>query len=112
MCALLLGGCSRFAPDAGYEILLVKKPWFFGHGGIDAESIKNGVTFGALTTQSVRVHMQPQKFEADLADTMTSDGVAIKFHAIVVLRVTNSVDLISKFGVDWFKNNLEAPSRP
>jgi regulator of protease activity HflC (stomatin/prohibitin superfamily) len=57
------------------------------------------------------VYMQPQKFEADLADTMTSDGVPISFHAIMVLKVTDSVLLIRNFGPDWYKNNLEEPFR-
>jgi hypothetical protein len=44
-----------------------------------------------------------------MADTMTSDGVPITFHAITVLQVTDSVSLIKNFGPDWYKNNLEEP---
>jgi len=40
-------------------------------------------------------------------DTMTSDGVPISFHAIVVLQVTDSVVLIKNFGANWYRNNLE-----
>jgi regulator of protease activity HflC (stomatin/prohibitin superfamily) len=40
-------------------------------------------------------------------DTMTSDGVPISFHAIVVLQVTDSVALIGNFGPNWYENNLE-----
>jgi regulator of protease activity HflC (stomatin/prohibitin superfamily) len=42
---------------------------------------------------------------------MTKDGVPIEFHAIVVLKVTDSVALIRNFGPDWYSNNLEEPFR-
>jgi hypothetical protein len=106
---LAISGCSRFAPDAGYETVLIKKPWFFGHGGIDPNPVKTGLTFGAITTSGIDVYMQPQKFEADLKDTMTSDGVPISFHSIVVLQVTDSVKLIEGFGENWYANNLDDP---
>jgi len=106
---LLLSACSNYAPDAGHEIVLIEKPWFFGHGGVDADPVKTGRTFAAITTEGVDVYMQPQKFEVNLPDTMTSDGVPISFHAIVVLQVTDSVGLIKDFGPSWYENNVEQP---
>jgi len=53
--------------------------------------------------------MQPQRFEVELPDTMTSDGVPISFHAVVVLQVTDSVALIANFGPQWYFNNLDQP---
>ena len=53
--------------------------------------------------------MQPRKFDTEMHDTMTSDGVPISFHAIVVLQVTDSVALIRSFGPNWYANNLEEP---
>ena len=107
----LLAGCSTYAPDAGHEVVLIKKPWFFGHGGVVDDPVKTGRTFTAITTDGIDIYMQPQKFEADLKDTMTQDGVPISFHAIMVLRVTNSVALIKGFGPDWYRNNLEEQFR-
>jgi regulator of protease activity HflC (stomatin/prohibitin superfamily) len=104
-----LSGCSRFAPDAGHEIVLVQKPWFFGHGGIVREPVTTGLTFGAFTTKGILVNMQPQQFELDLPDTMTSDGVPISFHAIMLLQVVDSVKLIETFGPNWYQHNLAAP---
>jgi regulator of protease activity HflC (stomatin/prohibitin superfamily) len=107
--AVLLSACSNYSPDAGHEIVLIKKPWIFGHGGVDPEPVKTGRTFAALTTDGVDVYMQPQKFEVNLPDTMTSDGVPISFHAIVVLQVIDSVSLIKNFGPQWYLNNVEQP---
>ena len=105
--ALTLGGCSVYAPDAGHEVVLVQKPWFFGHGGVEDEPVKTGRSWAAVTTEGIDVYMQPQKFDTELPDTMTSDGVPITFHAIVVLQVIDSVSLIKNFGPDWYRNNLE-----
>jgi regulator of protease activity HflC (stomatin/prohibitin superfamily) len=104
---LLLCGCSVYAPDAGHEVVLIKKPWFFGHGGVEAKPVTTGRTWAAITTEGVDVYMQPQKFDTEMHDTMTSDGVPISFHAIVVLQVADSVVLIKNFGPNWYRNNLE-----
>jgi regulator of protease activity HflC (stomatin/prohibitin superfamily) len=102
-------GCRSFAPNAGHEIVLVKKPIFFGHGGVDPNPVRTGRTYGAISTDGIDVNMQPQKFDTELPDTMTKDGVPITFHAIMALRITNSVDLIKNFGPEWYSNNLEEP---
>jgi len=104
-----LAGCSSYGPDAGHEVVLIEKPWVFGHGGVVNEPVQTGLTFTAWTTHGVDVNMQPQKREVEMDDTMTSDGVPISFHAIVVLQVTNSVVLIRDFGPNWYENNLVEP---
>ena len=108
---LLLAGCNVFSPDPGHEVVMVEKPWFFGHGGVDPSPVTAGRTFAAITTSGFDVYMQPHKHEVTMEDTMTKDGVPISFHAIMVLQITDSVELISKFGPDWYANNLEEPFR-
>jgi len=102
-------GCGFATPDAGHEVVLIEKPMIFGHGGVDSEPVTTGRTLIAPTTESVDVNMQPQKYEVEMDDTMTSDGVPVTFHAIMVLKVTNSVNLISSFGPQWYENNLLEP---
>lgn len=104
-----LSACSTYRPDVGHQVVLIEKPLIFGHGGIDPEPVTTGLTITALTTEGVDVNMQPQKFETEMSDTMTSDGVPIAFHAITVLQVTDSVALIKNFGPNWYSNNLEEP---
>jgi len=105
----MIVGCRSYAPNAGHEIVLVKKPIFFGHGGVDPDPVRTGRTYAAISTDGVDVYMQPQKYETELPDTMTRDGVPITFHAIMVLRVTDSVVLIKTFGPEWYANNMEEP---
>jgi len=104
--ALFTSACSMKQPDAGHEIVLVEKPLIFGHGGVDPEPVKTGLTITAWTTDGVDGSMQPQKFETEMDDTMTSDGVPIQFHAIMILQITDSVNLIKNFGPQWYENNL------
>jgi len=107
--AAAMAGCKSIAPDAGHEVVLVEKPMFMGHGGIDPEPVRTGRAFVAATTDGIDVNMQPVAFQQDLPDTMTADGVPVSFHAIMNIRVTDSVKLISQFGTNWYANNLDAP---
>ena len=38
---LTFSSCHRVSPNADEETVLVKKPWFFGHGGVDMTPIKD-----------------------------------------------------------------------
>jgi hypothetical protein len=58
ICAVLtigLVGCSMYSPDAGHEVVLVKKPLVFGHDGVDDTPVKTGRTITAITTEGVDV---------------------------------------------------------
>jgi regulator of protease activity HflC (stomatin/prohibitin superfamily) len=105
--ALFIGACSVYSPDAGHQVVLIEKPWFFGHGGVDSEPVMTGRSFTAVTTDGVDVYMQPQRYEQELDDTMSADGVPLGFHAIINLQVTDAVTLVKNFGPNWYKNNVE-----
>lgn len=104
---MLLTGCEWAAPDAGSESVLIQKPWVFGHGGVVSEPVKTGRTLVALTTDVIDVDMRPVQYAIHFDDFMSSDGVPLDFDAIIRLRVTNSVDLISRFGRRWYETNVE-----
>jgi hypothetical protein len=105
----LLAGCSIHSPGPGEEIVLVQKPWIFGHGGVVDEPVKTGLSVTAFSTWGVEVFVQPKAYEIDMADIMTSDGVPLSFHSVLVLQVTDSVGLIKHFGADWYQNNVANP---
>jgi regulator of protease activity HflC (stomatin/prohibitin superfamily) len=106
---LALSGCSTYGVDPGHELVLVRKPWFFGHGGVDSEPVKTGRVFTALSTEGIDVNMQPQRVDIQQDDTMTKDGVPVSFHAVATLQVTDSVALVKNFGPNWYQNNLFQP---
>jgi len=107
--ALCLAACSSYSPDAGHEVVLVEKPWFFGHGGVDPIPVTTGLTFAAFTTDGVDVDVRPTMHQLLMHDIMTSDGVPLSFDATINLQVVDSVSLIRNFGQGWYERNLEQP---
>lgn len=103
-----LAACGSVTPDAGQEAVLVKKPWFFGHGGVADEPVTTGRSFVALTTDAIMVDVRPVEWTIPFNDLMTKDGVPLHFDAAAVVQVTDSVLLIKKFGPKWFENNLSS----
>jgi regulator of protease activity HflC (stomatin/prohibitin superfamily) len=100
LAVVLLAACSTVEPDAGHEAVLVRKPMFFGSGGVDGTPIKSGLKYVALTTSGIDVNMQPGRVDVEFADLMTSDGVPIDFHAVISYQVIDSVKLVRDFGAD------------
>jgi regulator of protease activity HflC (stomatin/prohibitin superfamily) len=107
-CAMLtITGCTIVNPDVGHEAVLVEKPWIFGHGGVDPNPVPTGLTFAALSTSAIDVNMQPVQYEEKFVDLMSSDGVPLDFDTTIALQVSDSVDLIKRFGPSWYENNVE-----
>jgi len=106
--AALAAGCNGVAPNAGQEAVLIQKPWFFGHGGVDPTPVKAGRSWVAVTTQAVYVEMVPQQHGIHFDDLMSSDGVPLDFDAVIRLQVTDAVKLIANFGRRWFESNVQA----
>ncbi len=109
MAALLAAstGCTVISPDAGQEAVLIDKPWIFGHGGVRSKPVLPGLTYAWFSTQKIYVNMFPQQYDGNFTDLMSSDGVPLDFHAVIRLQVTDPVVLVSSFGQDWYKNNVE-----
>lgn len=95
--AAALAGCSRVTPDAGEQRVLIEKPWFFGHGGVDNDPITAGGSWIAASTDSVNVSMQPLRFDEEFDDMMSANNVPVSFHAAVRLQVTDAVELVRHF---------------
>lgn len=116
--ALSATACSSVTPDAGQEAVLIRKPLFLGHGGVDATPIKTGRSFVAWTTDAVYVPVRPQQFVEHFDDLMSKDGVPLDFDASIRLQVTNSVEIYEKFGIGenlnqptWYTANIQQKFR-
>lgn len=110
--------CGSAEPDAGQEAVLVSKPMFFGSGGVQATPVKTGLTYVAVTTDSILVDMRPRQQEVAFDDLFTADGVPLDFHSAIQYRIVDSVKLVKDFGADdgpqgmgFFHRVLEQPYR-
>jgi uncharacterized membrane protein YqiK len=112
MASALAIGCNSVTPSAGEEAVLVRQPWFFGHGGVDDQPVRTGRVWVAPTTHAVIVNMQPQAFNRDFDDMNSRDGIPLDFHAQLRLQVTDSVAMVKGFGETLkavYDRNLDKP---
>lgn len=97
LCALSLAGCSYASPDAGEQAVLVRKPWFFGSGGVDMTPVSTGSKVVASSTDVVKVSVTPTAFDVPFENLMPSNGIPLDFHTTVRLQVTDAPTLVR----DW-----------
>lgn len=106
---LVITSCNveRVQPNVGYEAVLVKKPRFFGSGGVDDTPIKTGSTYVVSTTEAIMVNVQPQLFSFTADDMMTDGGIPLHLDPKIRLQVTDSVRIVKDFGIDWYQKNVD-----
>jgi regulator of protease activity HflC (stomatin/prohibitin superfamily) len=92
--------------EPGHEQVIVDKPYFFGHEGVRTEPLKDGRITVWRTTTSYDVNMTPQSTHVVFDDFSSHDNILLDFETTIQFRYTNSVTLISKFGEEWFANNV------
>jgi regulator of protease activity HflC (stomatin/prohibitin superfamily) len=106
---IVWGVCvTAVTPSAGEAAVLIKKPILFGTKGVDPVSVTTGRSYVWYTTEYITVNMLPQQHTVHFDDMMTSDGVPLGFDSVIRLQVNDPVALVSNFGTDWYKNNIEA----
>lgn len=121
--AVLSSGCGYARAGAGEEVVLVRKPWFFGSGGIVPTPVKAGSRFVAWSTEELKVNVQPRTFIQHFNDMFTNDGVPLEFNVATKLQVSDSVRMARDFGVweydsgggilwpGWYGNTSRNPLR-
>nr|DAK82425.1 MAG TPA: High frequency of lysogenization C protein [Caudoviricetes sp.] len=105
---VMLSSCCFVSPDADEETVLVKKPWFFGHGGVDNDPVQSGLTWCALSTHAETFKIVPVRHEVVLDDIFSDDNTPLDFHSVIVTQVEQgkSPVLLQNYGRDWFDTNL------
>ena len=109
----LLAGCQGSGIDPGDEGVVVRKPWFFGHGGVQPETQKPGLSWYALSTKVYEVSIAPRKFDEPLEHMSTADNNFINYSSYIVLRWRDLSYNFEKFGLpdSWYVNNLKEQYR-
>ncbi len=118
---LLLGGLMMsfgvmsvgcVAIDAGHEGVLVEQPFLFGHGGVDPVPAKTGRVIIAPTTKVIPVDIRPIQYSEHF-DIISAENAPVSFDAFLIANVLEgrSPELISKYGPDWYQNNVKEAFR-
>lgn len=108
-----LTSCYRVSPDAGVESVLVSKPMFFGHGGVDPVPVNTGSTWVAMTTDHTEFVITPITITEDFKNMIPSDNTPVSFSAYLKVQAIQGQTprLYSKFSEKWYEHSLQATFR-
>lgn len=111
-CFISMSGCILPAIDAGHEGVLVAKPLLFGHGGVDPVPATTGRVTVAPTTEVINVDVRPVQ-HAEHFEIISAENAPVSFDAFLIANVIEgrSPELISRFGPNWYANNVKEAFR-
>lgn len=103
-----LASCHKVAPNADEEAVLIYKPWFFGHGGVEMEAVESGLTWCWATTESKKFKIVPVKHQVNMDDLFSDDNTPLDFHTIIITQIEKgkSPVLLQNYGANWFDTNI------
>lgn len=103
-----ISSCHGVRPGADEEAVLIKKPWFFGHGGVDLNPVQTGLTWCVFSTSSEYFKIVPVRHEVKLDDIFSDDNTPLDFKSVVITQIEKgkSPILLQNYGTDWFTVNL------
>lgn len=90
----VLSGCGYASVDAGEEGVLIRKPWFVGHGGVDPETVKTGTELVAHSTEVINIPVTPLTFPINFEDIMPANGIPLDFQTTVRMQITAPAVLV------------------
>lgn len=105
---LMFTSCHSVSPNADEEAVLIYKPWFFGHGGVDMTPVESGLTWCVFSTHSTIFKIVPQKHQVDMNDLFSDDNTPLDFHTIIITQIQKgkSPVLLQNYGENWFNTNI------
>lgn len=109
-----LNGCfSPSSIDEGTEGVLIKKPYFFGHGGVDPDAVKTGLVWTAFSTSVKRIDIKPFNIDEKFDDLVTLDNNPVDFVIHLTFKHIEGKTpiLMEKFGTGWYHNKVKEPLR-
>ena len=105
--------CHPVAPNADEEAVLVKKPWIWGHGGIDNTPVSSGLTWCVRTTHAVYVKTVPVRYDEAFDDIFSNNSTPLDFNSYITIQLVagKTPILIRNYGEKWYENNIQVPYR-
>lgn len=99
-------GCTTV--DADEETVLIDKPWFMGHGGVQETPVSTGLAWIWMSTDTETFKIVPFKHQVDMDDLFSDDNTPLDFHTIIITQIQQgkSPILLKNYGTDWFNTNI------
>lgn len=92
----------------GQEAVFIDKPYFWGKQGVRDEPLQAGRKTEFNTTTEIFVTVFPQARAIKLSGLPSKDSVPFEIEATATFRVTDSPDIIRKFGPNWYEDATKA----
>ena len=101
--------CHGVRPDADEEAVLIAKPWFFGHGGVDMKPVGTGLTWCWWSTSSEYFKITPIRYQEVLDDIISNENTPLDFRTVITLQIKKgkSPILLQNYGKNWYDNNIK-----
>jgi regulator of protease activity HflC (stomatin/prohibitin superfamily) len=101
-------GCGAIAPSGDEEAVVMKKPWFFGHGGVQRDPISAGRSWIAPTSSGIIFKVTPITYTERFDDMISDDNTPVDFNAYLKLQIKRGETpvLYKGFGQQWYENSL------
>jgi regulator of protease activity HflC (stomatin/prohibitin superfamily) len=93
----------------GEELVVIDHPYFFGHEGTRAESIKEGRHYLWRSSSVKPVTVTPQSASVKFDDLADQKNILLDFETSIQYVIIDSPSLVKNFGDNWFNNNVRAP---
>lgn len=105
---LTFTSCHSVSPDADEEAVIVKKPWFIGHGGVEPDAVPTGLTWCWWSTHGYYFKIVPVRHEIAMDDLFSDDNTPLDFHTVIITQIERgkSPILLQNYGEDWFNTNI------
>lgn len=98
--------------EPGHELVVIDKPYFFGHDGVRADPVKDGRILLFRTSTVRDISVTPFNVNVGFDDLSTKDNSFLDFGSAIQMKVLDSVKLVKNFNVDaWFASTIEQQYR-
>ena len=105
--------CTYVSVNGDEEAVLIMKPFFFGHGGVDDTPVSSGRIMVAATTDDIIFKITPNAYSEKFENLISEDNVPLDFETHLTLRILkgSTPDLYKTFGADWYEHNVSTKFR-
>lgn len=93
---------QRITVDAGEELVLIKKPWFYGTSGVEQKTYTIGTVWAIRSTKVQFVSLKPYLVSFKFSNVMTSDNIPISLNVDITFQNQKgkTAKLVTDFGED------------